>query len=88
MRLWTGQKEPTNTHLQQWLFEKNSHDVNMVVGDGLVKGSDEVGVGGVDVDEGRGEKGRDNILVSTTAGVAQSCVPVLAVEEVRGERCC
>ena len=58
----------------------------MVISDGLVEGSDEVGVGGVDVDEGGGEEGRDNILVSTAAGVAQSSVPVLkGGEEVRGE---
>ena len=57
----------------------------MVISDGLVEGSDEVGVGGVDVDEGGGEEGRDNILVSTAAGVAQSSVPVLkGGEEVRG----
>ena len=71
---------PTPTYLQQWLLEEQTDDVNMVVSDGLVEGSDQVGVGGVDVEDGRGEKGRDNVLVSTTAGVAQSGVPVLTVE--------
>ena len=54
----------------------------MVVSDGLVKGSHAVGVGGVDVEEGRAEQGRHDILVATTAGVAQGCVPVLTGERL------
>ena len=55
----------------------------MVVGDGLVEGRDEVGVGGVDVDEGAGEEGRHYVLVATAAGVAQGRVPVLRGESER-----
>ena len=71
---------PTPPYLQQWLLEEQTDDVNMVVSDGLVKGSHAVGVGGVDVEEGRAEEGRHDILVPTTAGVTQGCVSVLTGE--------